>query len=162
MDRETKRLIEEYRRNEAGPLENNVIDEFVGGELDRQDFLRRATMFGLGAGTIGAFLRFMGEPDLAFGAPLEAVQAGGIIRVGIPVFGASLEPYLLNEGPSLAFAGIPGEYLTFTTLKGTSRARARDELAAECGRDGVDVPDPQGRQVPQRQDADRRRTSWRV
>ena len=119
MDRETKRLIEEYRRNEAGPLENNVIDEFVGGELDRQDFLRRATMFGLGAGTIGAFLRFMGEPDLAFGAPLEAVQTGGIIRVGIPVFGASLEPYLLNEGPSLAFAGIPGEYLTFTTLKGT-------------------------------------------
>jgi peptide/nickel transport system substrate-binding protein len=119
MDRETKRLIEEYRRNEAGPLENNVIDEFVGGELDRQDFLRRATMFGLGAGTIGALLRFMGEPDLAFGAPLEAVQAGGTIRVGIPVFGASLEPYLLNEGPSLAFAGIPGEYLTFTTLKGT-------------------------------------------
>ena len=118
MDRETKRLIEEYRRNEAGPLENNVIDEFVGGELDREDFLRRATMFGLGAGTIGALLRFMGEPDLAFGAPLEAVQAGGTIRVGIPVFGASLEPYLLNEGPSLAFAGIPGEYLTFTTLKG--------------------------------------------
>jgi peptide/nickel transport system substrate-binding protein len=118
MDRETKRLIEEYRRDEAGPLENNVIDEFIGGELDREDFLRRATMFGLGAGTIGALLRFMGEPDLAFGAPLEAVQAGGIIRVGIPVFGSSLEPYLLNEGGSLAFAGMPGEYLTFTTPKG--------------------------------------------
>jgi peptide/nickel transport system substrate-binding protein len=118
MDRETKRLVEEYRRNEAGPLENNVIDEFIGGELDREDFLRRATMFGLGAGTIGALLKFMGEADLAFGAPLEAVQAGGTIRVGIPVFGASLEPYLLNEGPSLAFSGIPGEYLTFTTPKG--------------------------------------------
>ena len=119
MDRETKRLIEEYRRHEAGPLENNVIDELIGGDLDREDFLRRATMFGLGAGTIGALLRFMGEPDLAFGAPLESVQAGGTIRVGIPVFGASLEPYLLNEGPALAFSGIPGEYLTFTTLKGT-------------------------------------------
>jgi peptide/nickel transport system substrate-binding protein len=118
MDRETKRLIEDYRQNEAGPLENNVIDELIGGELDRDEFLRRATMFGLGAGTIGALLRFMGEPDLAFGAPLEAVQAGGIIRVGIPVFGASLEPWKLNEGGSLAFAGIPGEYLTFTTPKG--------------------------------------------
>ncbi len=117
MDRETRRTVEEFRR-EAGPLENNVIDELVGGELDRQDFLRRATMFGLGAGTIGALLRFMGEPELAFGAPLEAVQAGGTIRLGIPVFGASLEPYLLNEGPSLAFSGIPGEYLTFTTPDG--------------------------------------------
>jgi hypothetical protein len=83
MDRETKRLIEEYRRHEAGPLENNVIDELIGGELDREDFLRRATMFGIGAGTIGALLRFMGEPEPAFGAPLETVQSGGIIRVGI-------------------------------------------------------------------------------
>ena len=75
-------------------------------------------MFGLGAGTIGALLRFAGEPDLAYGASLDAVQAGGTIRLGIPVFGASLEPYLLNEGGSLAFAGIPGEYLTFTTPTG--------------------------------------------
>jgi peptide/nickel transport system substrate-binding protein len=118
MDRESKRLIEEYRRNEAGPLENNVIDELVGGDLDRQEFIRRATMFGIGAGTIGALLRFMGEPDLAWGAPQEVGQAGGIIRVGIPQFGASLEPYLLNEGGALAFAGIPGEYLTFTTPTG--------------------------------------------
>ncbi len=125
MDRESKKLVEEYRRNEAGPLENNVIDELIGGELDRDEFLRRATMFGLGAGTIGALLRFMGEPELAFGAPLETGQAGGVIRLGIPVFGASLEPYLLNEGGSLAFAGIPGEYLTFTD----PQARVRPSLA---------------------------------
>jgi peptide/nickel transport system substrate-binding protein len=125
MDRESKRLIEEYRRNEAGPLENNVIDELIGGELDREDFIRRATMFGIGAGTIGALLRFMGEPGLAFGAPLETGQAGGVIRLGIPVFGASLEPYLLNEGGALAFAGIPGEYLTFTD----PQARVRPSLA---------------------------------
>ena len=34
---------------------------------------------------------------------------------------------------------------------------ARHELEAERGRDRVDVPDPQGRQVPQRPDDDRRR-----
>ena len=56
MDRETKRAIEEYRRSEAGPLENNLIDELVGGDLDRQEFLRRAAMFGVGAGTIGGLL----------------------------------------------------------------------------------------------------------
>jgi peptide/nickel transport system substrate-binding protein len=111
-------LVEEYRREDAGPLENNLIDELVGGELDREDFLRRASMFGLGAGTMGLLLRYIGEAEPAFGAPLSPVQSGGTIRVGIPVFGASLEPYLLNEGGSLAFAGIPGEYLTFTNPKG--------------------------------------------
>ena len=121
MDRETRRTIEEFRHNEAGPLENNVIDELVSGELDRDEFLRRATMFGLGAGTIGALLRMAGEADVAYGAPLEAAQAGGTIRLGIPAFGASLEPYLLNEGGSLAFAGIPGEYLTFTNPKAQIR-----------------------------------------
>ena len=56
MDRENRRLIEDYRRNEAGPLENNLIDELMNGELDRQEFLTRATMFGLSLGTIGLLL----------------------------------------------------------------------------------------------------------
>ena len=29
MDRETKRAIEDFRRNEAGPIENNLIDELM-------------------------------------------------------------------------------------------------------------------------------------
>ncbi|MGH3064969.1 MAG: ABC transporter substrate-binding protein [Gaiellaceae bacterium] len=118
MDRDIRRAVEEFRRNEAGPLENNVIDELMGGELDREEFLRRGAMFGIGAGTLGLLLKYVGEADLAFAAPQAAVQAGGTIRVGIPVFGASLEPYLLNEGGALAFAGIPGEYLTFTNPQG--------------------------------------------
>ena len=48
----------------------------------------------------------------------DAVKRGGTLRVGITVWGGSLEPYLLNEGGSLAFAGIPAEYLTFTTPRG--------------------------------------------
>jgi peptide/nickel transport system substrate-binding protein len=117
MDRETRRAVEDYRRNEAGPLENNLIDELVAGDLDRQEFLQRATMFGLGVGTIGALLKLAGEAELAFAAP-AAVPTGGTLRVGITAFGASLEPYLLNEGGSLALAGIPGEYLTFTNPQG--------------------------------------------
>ena len=82
MDRETRRQIEEYRRSAAGPIENNLIDEFVASELDRQEFIRRAAMFGLGAGTIGALLRFVGEADLAFGAPAAPAKKGGTLRVG--------------------------------------------------------------------------------
>ena len=120
MDRETTRRIEDFRRNEAGPLENNLIDEFIGGEMDRSEFLRRGTMFGLSVGMMGSLLAFAGEAAAAPSSTgaATAAKAGGTIRLGIAAFGASLEPYLLNEGGSLAFAGIPGEFLTFTTPKG--------------------------------------------
>jgi peptide/nickel transport system substrate-binding protein len=115
MDRETRRAVEEYRHTDAGPIENNLIDELVGGELDREEFLRRATMFGLGAGTIGMLLRYVGEADLAFGAPSTTGQRrGGTLRVGMLGFGSSLEPYQLREAGSLGLAGIPGEYLTYS------------------------------------------------
>jgi peptide/nickel transport system substrate-binding protein len=117
MDRETRRLVDDYRSSEAGPLESNLVDELVNGQLDREELLRRGTMFGLSLGTLGLLLRYMGEAEPAFGAT-EVVRPGGTIRVGISAFGASLEPYLLNEGGALAFAGIPGEYLTFTDPRG--------------------------------------------
>jgi peptide/nickel transport system substrate-binding protein len=113
MDRETRRLVEEFRRNDAGPIENNLIDELVAGELDRQEFLRRAAVFGVGAGTIGLLLRYVGEAEPAFGAPVAA-KAGGTLRVGTVAYNSSLEPYGLREAGSLGLAGIPGEYLTYT------------------------------------------------
>ena len=120
MDRDTRRTVEEYRRNEAGPLENNVIDELLGGEVDRAEFLRRGTMFGLSATMLGGLLAYAGEAGAAptAGQRLAGVKAGGTIRAGITAPAGSLEPYLLNDGGALAFSGIPGEYLTFTTPKG--------------------------------------------
>jgi peptide/nickel transport system substrate-binding protein len=114
MDRETRRLVEEFRRNEASPIENNLIDELVAGELDRQDFLRRAAVFGLGAGTVGLLFKYLGEPELAFGAPVAGGKVGGTLRVGTVAYNSSLEPYGLREAGSLGLAGIPGEYLTYT------------------------------------------------
>ena len=114
MDRETRRLVEEFRRNEASPIENNLIDELVAGELDRQDFLRRAAVFGLGAGTVGLLFKYLGEPELAFGAPVARGKVGGTLRVGTVAYNSSLEPYGLREAGSLGLAGIPGEYLTYT------------------------------------------------
>ena len=116
MDRETRRLVEEFRRNDAGPIENNLIDELVGGELDRQEFLRRAIVFGLGAGTIGLLLRYIGD-EPAFGAAMPAAKVGGTLRIGAVAYGRGLEPYQLQEAGSLGLAGIPGEYLTWTNNK---------------------------------------------
>jgi peptide/nickel transport system substrate-binding protein len=120
MDRETRRVIEEYRRNEAGPLENNVIDELVNGELSREEFLKRGAMFGVSVGMLGGLLGLVGE---AGAAPLARTQrvagkAGGTIKVGLTAPAGPIEPYLLNDGGALAFSSIPGEYLTFTNPKG--------------------------------------------
>ena len=83
MDRETRDSSRSSAVARAGPIENNLIDELVDGELDRQEFLRRAAVFGLGAGTIGMLLRYVGEADLAFGAPAATAQRrGGTLRVG--------------------------------------------------------------------------------
>jgi peptide/nickel transport system substrate-binding protein len=116
MHRETRRLVEEFRRTEASEIDNNLIDELVAGELDRQEFLRRAAVFGLGAGTIGMLLRYMGD-EPAFGATLEPAKVGGTLRIGAATYGRGLEPYALQEAGSLGLAGIPGEYLTWTNPK---------------------------------------------
>ncbi len=114
MDREIRRRVEEYRRDEAGPIENHLVDELVGGELDRQEFLRRASIFGLGVGTIGLLLQYIGQ-DVAFGAPTAATKKrGGTLRVGTATVGSSFEPRLLRESGSLALVGVLGEYLTFS------------------------------------------------
>jgi peptide/nickel transport system substrate-binding protein len=121
MDRSTRRAVEEYRR-EAGPIENNLVDELVNGELSRQEFVKRGAMFGLSVGIMGSLLAYVGEagaaPLATTGRAAQAVKRGGTIKVGLTAPGASLEPYLLNDGGALALAGIPGEYLTWTTPQG--------------------------------------------
>jgi peptide/nickel transport system substrate-binding protein len=115
MDRETRRSVEDYRRSAAGLIENNLIDELVNGELDRQEFLRRGAMFGLSAGLLGSLLAFAGEPNLAAAAPSPvAVTRGGTLRVAMNHYAGSNEPYLLGGSGSLGFVGIPGEFLTFS------------------------------------------------
>ena len=116
MDRETRRLVDEFRRD-ASEIDNNLIDELVAGELDRQEFLRRAAVFGVGAGTIGLLFRYLGEPEAAFGGTLAPAKVGGTLRVGSVTYGRGLEPYQLQEAGSLGLAGIPGEYLTYTNNK---------------------------------------------
>jgi peptide/nickel transport system substrate-binding protein len=126
MDRDTRRSVEEYRRTEAGPIENNLVDELLDGELDREEFLRRAAVFGLSAGAIGSLLAFVGEAGAARAeSSLTAVKRGGTLRIGMNPYSGSNEPYLLGGGGSLAFAAIPGEYLTFSD----NRLRVRPWLA---------------------------------
>ncbi len=138
MDRQTRRLVEGFRHSSAaGPLENNLIDELVSGELDRQEFLQRAThVRPLARHDRRSCSRYAGDGGRRPRRDRRPCKAGGTIRVGL-TGGGSLEPYLLNDGGALALSGIPGEYLTFTEPEGPGRAVARHELEAEQGRDRV-------------------------
>ena len=114
MERETRKQVEQYRST-AGPIENNVIDELIAGDVDRQEFLRRATMFGIGAGTIGAAAPLHGRGRRRIRCPGGRACSGAGRSASVrPAVGSSFEPRLLREAGSLSAAAIPGEYLTFS------------------------------------------------
>jgi peptide/nickel transport system substrate-binding protein len=115
MDRETRRRIEEYRRNEAGPVENTLLDDFLTGEVDRKEFFRRASILGLSASAIGAALGALGEAPLAFARSAPA-RAGGRLRVAIiPPPAKGLDPHTYQDQGALETGGIAGEFLTRAT-----------------------------------------------
>jgi peptide/nickel transport system substrate-binding protein len=114
MDREARRRLEEYRK-EAGPIENTLIDEALGGEMDRRELIRRAGVYGVSASIVGTLLGALGEAPLAFAAP-AAAKVGGRIRVGIiPPPAHGLDPFTYMDQGSLETGGIAGEFLTRAT-----------------------------------------------
>ncbi len=124
MDRESRRRLDEYRR-EAGPIESNLIDELVEGELSRAEFLRRASIFGLSASAVGTALAALGEAPLAFARP-EVGRAGGRIRLAvIPAPTSKDDPISYFTQGDLTIGGIAGEFLT----RATATLALKPELA---------------------------------
>jgi peptide/nickel transport system substrate-binding protein len=115
MDRETRRWFEEYRRTEAGPVENTVIDELASGDMDRAEFLQRASVVGLSATAMGAALTMFGHAPLARAAT-ERGKAGGRLKVGIiPPPVSSLDPHTYKDTGGLETGSITGEFLVRAT-----------------------------------------------
>jgi peptide/nickel transport system substrate-binding protein len=115
VDRERRRRFELYRKHEAGPAENTLLDELVDGEMDRGEFLKRASVFGLSAGVTATALDAFGFAPAAFAAP-AAGKAGGRLRLGIippPVSG--LDPWTYKDQGGLETGSITGEFLTRAT-----------------------------------------------
>jgi peptide/nickel transport system substrate-binding protein len=120
MDREARRQFELFRRD-AGPVENQAIDDLLEGEFyDRQEFLRRGTMFGLSLSVLSAALVAAGEAPVAF-AKATAPRAGARLKVGIsPVPAGTIEPFS-QLGSGVFLASIAGEYLVRSTINGLVR-----------------------------------------
>jgi peptide/nickel transport system substrate-binding protein len=116
--------LDQYRLSHAGPLENDLIDVLAAGEMDRQEFIKRATVLGLSVGAIGSALAAFDTP-LAFGAPTRA-KAGGRLRLGItPPPVKEIEPHTFLDQGGLTTGGIGGEFL----LRATQTLTLNPELA---------------------------------
>jgi peptide/nickel transport system substrate-binding protein len=119
MDRETRRMIEEFRREQAGPIENNLIDEWNAGMLDRGELLRRSAMFGLSASVIGGLIG--ASPAAAATRHREAVKAGGTLRVALLAPTKPPEPSQVADEGGLGVISVVGEFLTFSDAHLTLR-----------------------------------------
>jgi peptide/nickel transport system substrate-binding protein len=116
MDREARRQLEQYRCNEAGPSENALIDDFIAGEFDRRELLRRASILGVSIPAVGLVARALGEPAPASAAARVVAASASRIRVGIiPPPSGAIEPSTVSDIGGLQTAGIAGEYLVRAT-----------------------------------------------
>jgi peptide/nickel transport system substrate-binding protein len=113
MDRESRRRLGRYRRSEAGPIENEMIDEWLAGEFDRRELIRRASMFGVSVPVVGLLLGAAGEAAPAFAATARAAAGSSRLRIAIipPPVGA-IEPSTFEDQGGLETGGICGEFLT--------------------------------------------------
>lgn len=115
MDREHRRRLEEYRRQTAGPAENTLIDEFTHGDMSRAEFIRRASVFGLSIGVVGALAGCGGSSSSSAGASSSGAGKAGRMRVGMTAPAAGIEPHLFADTGGLETGSINGEFLNRAT-----------------------------------------------
>lgn len=109
MDREAQRRLDQYRLKVFGPVENTLIDDLFDHKLDRRDFIRRATVFGLSASAIGAAL-FLEACGTGGGGGTPA--SGGRLKMGIiPPPAHDIEPHTFEDQGALETGSICGEFL---------------------------------------------------
>ncbi|TMD05992.1 MAG: ABC transporter substrate-binding protein [Chloroflexi bacterium] len=108
MDREIRRRLDGYRQ--SGPIERTLIDELLDRRVDRREFIRRATVFGLSTSAIGTALVAAGcasSPTSTSGP-----KVGGRLRVGIiPPPAHDIEPHTFADQGALETGSIAGEHL---------------------------------------------------
>jgi len=129
MNPNANRDLDEFRKKEAGPIENAVIDDFVHGQIDRRDFIRRASYVGLSAAfltRIGALPRLHETPRASSPASRAVAASSKRLRVGIiPPPSGALEPYTLDQVGQIQMCSIGGEYLA----RATQTSYLKPELA---------------------------------
>jgi peptide/nickel transport system substrate-binding protein len=102
-------------RKGRGPVQEHVIDEFVAGRLSRRDFLRKGSMVGLSMPLLSGILAACGSS----GSPGKQAgtakgKAGAVIKAGLLVPAAAINPLTIADEGGLELLGNVGEFLVFT------------------------------------------------
>jgi peptide/nickel transport system substrate-binding protein len=120
-----KRNIDHRRlgrlRQDQGEIANHIIDEFAAGRLSRRDFIRRATVVGITAPSLGAILAACGSSSSssasssASSSSSAAGAPGAVIKAGIVTPTASINPVTVADQGGLDMLAQTGEYLCLST-----------------------------------------------
>lgn len=124
MNREQRRQFEEFRRT-SGPVENQVIDDLLVGELGRREFLKRGALFGLSVSALSGALLAAGETPVAFARTVAPVAGGRMRLAAYPPPSGDIEPHLFGSAGQITIGSIVGEFL----IRATSKLTLQPELA---------------------------------
>ncbi|HLY48574.1 MAG TPA: ABC transporter substrate-binding protein [Solirubrobacteraceae bacterium] len=99
-------------------LENHYIDEFVAGNVNRRDFIRRGSMIGMSAPLLGAILAACGSssPSSSSSSSTSSSSSGkkgGTLRVAISAPAAAVNPLTVADAGGLCMLNQTGEFLIF-------------------------------------------------
>src|SRR4030081_2178614 len=110
MDRSRHQRLDAIRHDHS-ELDNHLIDNLLNGSLSRREFVRRATVLGLGLPTIGAILAACGTSTAA---PTTGVKKGGKMTVAVISPAGAIDPLKVADEGGLAVLGQAGEDLVWS------------------------------------------------
>ncbi len=114
-------------RSRSSELENETIDAFVTGRISRRDFLRRGSVIGLSATSMGAVLAACGNANKTGGSASSASsgtgtaspsgsgtpKANATLRVANQVPAAAINPITIADNGGLTMLCQVGDFLIF-------------------------------------------------
>jgi peptide/nickel transport system substrate-binding protein len=104
-------------RQGQGDIANHVIDEFAAGRLSRRDFVRRGTVVGISVPLLGSIIAACSSSSSSSTSSSSSASssatgaAGAVIRAGITVPTAAINPVTVEDQGGLDMLGQTGEYL---------------------------------------------------
>lgn len=107
MSQDRRRL--DGLRFRSTPLENAAIDSYLGGRVNRRDFLRIGSVLGLSLPAMGVVLTACG--DTAPGGGGGTAVQGGTLRVGVSAPTSAVDPLTAANQGSIAMYWHVGEHL---------------------------------------------------
>jgi len=121
MDEVQRRVDEiQFRSSE---MENHLIDTYRKGGIDRREFVRRGTILGMSAGSIGFLASACGSGDKGGGGggtttssdqQSASVKPGGKVTAAINSPAGAIDPITVADDGGLAVLGQAGEYLVWS------------------------------------------------